>query len=171
MAARLGRRRPRALIDAVNTLQSQSSSCPSSISQAAAVAALTGDETFVRRSVAAYRERRDLIHGLLADVDGLTPVRPDGSFYLFVNCAGLLGRTTPDGATSTTDNDVVLFLLDHASVATIPGSAYGAQPVFPRVLRRLRGGAERRRRRHRRRRHHAALTRPHTHEGAHPWST
>ena len=118
------------LIGAVNTLQSQSSSCPSSISQAAAVAALTGDEAFVRRSVAAYRERRDLIHGLLADVDGLAPVRPDGSFYLFVNCAGLLGRTTPDGATLTTDNDVVLFLLDHASVATIPGSAYGSSPYF-----------------------------------------
>jgi aspartate aminotransferase len=118
------------LIGAVNTLQSQSSSCPSSISQAAAVAALTGDGTFVRRSVAAYRERRDLIHGLLADVDGLAPVRPDGSFYLFVNCAGLLGRTTPDGATLTTDNDVVLFLLDHASVATIPGSAYGSSPYF-----------------------------------------
>ena len=118
------------LIGAINTLQSQSSSCPSSISQAAAVAALTGDETFVRRSVAAYRERRDLIHGLLADVDGLAPVRPDGSFYLFVNCAGLLGRTTPDGATLTTDNDVVLFLLDHASVATIPGSAYGSSPYF-----------------------------------------
>ena len=118
------------LIGAVNTLQSQSSSCPSSISQAAAVAALTGDEAFVGRSVAAYRERRDLIHGLLADVDGLAPVRPDGSFYLFVNCAGLLGRTTPDGATLTTDNDVVLFLLDHASVATIPGSAYGSSPYF-----------------------------------------
>jgi aspartate aminotransferase len=118
------------LIGAVNTLQSQSSSCPSSISQAAAVAALTGDEAFVRSSVAAYRERRDLIHGLLADVDGLAPVRPDGSFYLFVNCAGLLGRTTPDGATLTTDNDVVLFLLDHASVATIPGSAYGSSPYF-----------------------------------------
>ena len=118
------------LIGAVNTLQSQSSSCPSSISQAAAVAALTSDEAFVRRSVAAYRERRDLIHGLLADVDGLAPVRPDGSFYLFVNCAGLLGRTTPDGATLTTDNDVVLFLLDHASVATIPGSAYGSSPYF-----------------------------------------
>jgi aspartate aminotransferase len=118
------------LIGAVNTLQSQSSSCPSSISQAAAVAALTGDEAFVRRSVAAYRERRDLIHGLLADVDGLAPVRPDGSFYLFVNCACLLGRTTPDGATLTADNDVVLFLLDHASVATIPGSAYGSSPYF-----------------------------------------
>jgi aspartate aminotransferase len=119
-----------ALIGAVNTLQSQSSSCPSSISQAAAVAALTGDDTFVRRSVAAYRERRDLIHGLLADVGGLRPLRPDGSFYLFVNCADLLGRTTPRGTTLTTDDDVVLFLLDHASVATIPGSAYGASPYF-----------------------------------------
>jgi aspartate aminotransferase len=119
-----------ALIGAVNTLQSQSSSCPSSISQAAAVAALTGDDAFVRRSVAAYRERRDLTHGLLADVAGLRPVRPDGSFYLFVGCAGLLGRTTPDGARLSTDDDVVLYLLDHASVATIPGAAYGASPYF-----------------------------------------
>ncbi len=119
-----------ALISAVNTLQSQSSSCPSSISQAAAAAALTGDQTFVQRSVAAYRQRRDLIHALLADVDGLRPVLPDGSFYLFVNCAGLLGRTTPDGALLATDADVVLFLLDQASVATIHGAAYGASPYF-----------------------------------------
>jgi aspartate aminotransferase len=118
------------LIGAVNTLQSQSSSCPSSISQAAAVAALTGDDTFVHESVAAYRQRRNLIHGLLSDIDGLSPALPDGAFYLFTNCADLLGRTTPDGTTLTTDNDVVLFLLDHASVATIPGSAYGSSPYF-----------------------------------------
>ena len=117
-----------ALIGAVNTLQSQSSSCPSSISQAAAVAALTGDDGFVRESVTAYRQRRDLLHDLLSDVDGLRPVLPDGSFYLFVNCAGLLGRTAADGRTLDTDDDVALFLLDHASVATIPGSAYGASP-------------------------------------------
>jgi aspartate aminotransferase len=119
-----------ALISAVNTLQSHSSSCPSSISQAAAVAALTGDATFVRESVAAYRQRRDLIHGLLSDIDGLRPTLPDGAFYLFTNCADLLGRTTPDGTTLATDNDAVLFLLDHASVATIPGSAYGSSPYF-----------------------------------------
>jgi aspartate aminotransferase len=119
-----------ALIAAVNTLQSQSSSCPSSISQAAAVAALAGDDAFVRRSVAAYRVRRDLIHGLLSGIDGLRPVLPDGAFYLFVNCAGLLGRATPEGTTLATDNDVVLFLLEHASVATIPGAAYGSSPYL-----------------------------------------
>jgi len=121
---------PQALIDAINTLQSHSSSCPSSLSQAAAVAALTGDQGFVGDSVREYRHRRDLVHSLLADIDGLDPVLPGGSFYLFVGCRGLLSRHTPDGALLTTDQDVVLYLLEQASVATIQGSAYGASPYF-----------------------------------------
>ena len=118
------------LIAAVNKLQSQSSSCPSSLSQAAAVAALTGDQGFVSASVASYRRRRDLLHDLLGGIDGLEPVRPDGAFYLFVRCAGLLGRTTPEGSVLRTDQDVVLYLLEAASVATIQGSAYGMSPYF-----------------------------------------
>ena len=118
------------LIAAINKLQSQSSSCPSSISQAAAVAALTGDQSFVTTSVASYRRRRDLFHDLLSDIDGLEPVLPAGAFYLFVRCAGLLGRTTPQGHLLTTDQDVVLYLLEEASVATIQGSAYGMSPYF-----------------------------------------
>lgn len=118
------------LIAAINKLQSQSSSCPSSISQAAAVAALTGDQSFVTTSVASYRRRRDLFHDLLSDIDGLEPVLPAGAFYLFVRCAGLLGRTTPQGRLLTTDQDVVLYLLEEASVATIQGSAYGMSPYF-----------------------------------------
>lgn len=121
---------PPDLIAAINKLQSQSSSCPSSISQAAAVAALTGDQSFVAESVAVYRRRRDLIHELLSDVDGLTPALPEGSFYLFVGCSDLIGRRTPDGMTLDSDQDVVLYLLEHASVATIQGSAYGASPYF-----------------------------------------
>ena len=118
------------LIAAINKLQSQSSSCPSSISQAAAVAALTGDQSFVTTSVASYRQRRDLFHDLLSDIAGLEPVLPAGAFYLFVRCAGLLGRTTPQGNTLHTDQDVVLYLLEEASVATIQGSAYGVSPYF-----------------------------------------
>ena len=118
------------LIAAINKLQSQSSSCPSSISQAAAVAALTGDQSFVASSVDSYRRRRDLLHDLLSDIDGLEPLRPAGAFYLFVRCAGLLGRVTPAGSTLTTDQDVVLYLLEAASVATIQGSAYGVSPYF-----------------------------------------
>ncbi|MDJ0420634.1 aspartate transaminase [Rhodococcus opacus] len=118
------------LIAAINKLQSQSSSCPSSISQAAAAEALTGDQSFVTKSVASYRARRDVIFEMFSRIEGLEPVLPQGAFYLFVGCAGLVGKRTPDGTLLENDQDVVLFLLDHASVATIQGSAYGAQAYF-----------------------------------------
>ncbi|WP_330254890.1 aspartate transaminase [Nocardia sp. NBC_00565] len=120
------------LIAAINKLQSQSSSCPSSISQAAAAAAIAGDQSFVAESIARYRARRDIIFELLSEVEGLTPVLPQGAFYLFVGCAGLLGKRTPDGRLLETDQDAVLYLLEHASVATIQGSAYGA-PSYLRI--------------------------------------
>jgi aspartate aminotransferase len=120
------------LIAAINKLQSQSSSCPSSISQAAAAEAISGDQTFVAESVASYRARRDIVFELLSDIDGLNPLLPQGAFYLFVGCAGLLGKRTPDGRVLDSDQDVVLYLLDHASVATIQGSAYGA-PSYLRI--------------------------------------
>lgn len=118
------------LIGAVNKLQSQSSSCPSSISQAAAAEAISGDQSFVSESVQVYRARRDLTFQLLSDIDGLAPVLPQGAFYLFVGCARLLGKRTPDGRVLHSDEDVVLYLLDAASVATIQGSAYGAPSYF-----------------------------------------
>lgn len=120
----------RRLVAAINKLQSQSSSCPSSISQAAAAAALTGDQSFVRDSVAAYRRRRDRAVELIGAIDGLRPVTPDGAFYLFVDCSGLIGRRTADGTTLATDQDVTLFFLDTAGVAVIQGSAYGSEPHF-----------------------------------------
>jgi len=119
-----------ALVAAVNKLQSQVSSCPSSISQAAAAEALTGDQSFVESSVAAYRARRDLAVALLGAVPGLEPLIPDGAFYLYVDCAGLIGRSTRDGRVLETDQDVTLFLLEEAGVAVIQGSAYGTAPFF-----------------------------------------
>lgn len=118
------------LIATINKLQSQSSSCPSSVSQAAAVEALTGDQSFVVSAVATYRGRRDLICGLLAEIDGLTPLVPAGTFYALVGCDGLLGARTPAGGVLETDADVVLYLIEQAHVATIPGSAYGVAPFF-----------------------------------------
>jgi aspartate aminotransferase len=118
------------LVAAINKLQSQSSSCPSSISQAAAAEAISGDQAFVADSIVSYRARRDIIFDLLSDVDGITPVLPQGAFYLFCGCAGLLGKRAPDGRVLENDQDVVLYLLDHASVATIQGSAYGAPSHF-----------------------------------------
>jgi len=120
----------RTLIAAINKLQSQSSSCPSSISQAAAAEALTGDQSFVADAVATYRGRRDLICGLLNEVDGLSVAPPQGAFYAYVDCSGLIGRRTPAGGVLETDADVVLYLLDEAHVATIAGAAYGLSPYF-----------------------------------------
>ena len=119
-----------AVIKAINLLQSQTSSCPSSITQAAAAEALAGDQGFVASSVAVYRERRDRAVELLGAVDGLSPVVPDGAFYLFVDCSGLIGRTTPAGTVLENDQAVTLYLLDEAGVAVIQGSAYGADGCF-----------------------------------------
>ncbi len=118
------------LIGAINTLQSQTSSCPSSISQAAAAAALDGPQDFVRDSVAVYRERRDAALAGLGAVDGLEPIAPDGAFYLYVGCSGLIGLVRPDGRALEDDRDVTMFLLEEAGVAVIQGSAYGRSPFF-----------------------------------------
>ncbi|MFJ5223318.1 aspartate transaminase [Streptomyces sp. NPDC088400] len=120
---------PAGIIAAINKLQSQMSSCPSSISQAAAAEALSGDQTFVAESVAVYRERRDRVIGLLEKVPGLSCTVPSGAFYLFVGCEGLIGRRTPDGRVLDTDQDVTLYLLEQG-VAVIHGGAYGASPYF-----------------------------------------
>ena len=121
---------PAGLIAAMNKLQGQISTCPSSISQAAAVAALEGDQSPVQGMVMAYRQRRDLIVELLRAVPGLAVVPPAGAFYLFPHCGALLGRRTGDGMVLRTDEDVALYLLDAAGVATVHGAAYGLSPHF-----------------------------------------
>ncbi len=121
---------PKVLVDAINKLQSQSSSCPSSISQAAAAAALTGDQSSVEATVKVYRERCEKAWELLNAIEGLSCVRPDGAFYLYPNCAGVIGKTTPDGKTIETDLDFVIYLLESAGVASIHGAAYGLEPHF-----------------------------------------
>ncbi|MDR6439042.1 aspartate aminotransferase [Paenarthrobacter nicotinovorans] len=121
---------PVPLIAAMNKLQSQTSSCPSSISQAAAVAALNGDQSFVRDSVEVYRKRRDAaVEGLNA-INGLSVAPAEGAFYAYVNCSGVIGKTTPDGTVISNDQDFTLYLLDAARVAVIQGSAYGLGPYF-----------------------------------------
>lgn len=121
---------PAPVIAAINKLQSQISSCPSSVSQAATVAALTGDQGFVRESLEVYRKRRDTAVAALNAVDGLSCTTPDGAFYAYVNCAGVIGKATPDGTVILNDQDFTLYLLDAASVAVIQGSAYGLGPYF-----------------------------------------
>ncbi|MGO7038983.1 aspartate transaminase [Rhizobium acaciae] len=121
---------PAALIAAINKLQSQMSSCPSSVSQAAAAYALSSDQSFVAESVKVYKERRDYACSRLNAVPGLSCLVPDGAFYLFPNCAGVIGKKTPEGKTIETDLDFVLYLLDGVGVAALQGAAYGVSPHF-----------------------------------------
>ncbi|MER6953993.1 aspartate transaminase [Streptomyces sp. NPDC000618] len=121
---------PTDLVTAINTLQSQTSSCPSSVSQAAAAAALTGPQDFVRDAVRVYRERRDATVKLINDVPGLSCTVPDGGFYLLVNCRSAIGQFTPSGSRIRSDEDFARHLLDTRQVAVIHGAAYGAPGYF-----------------------------------------
>ncbi len=121
---------PAPLIAAMNKLQSQISSCPSSVSQAAATAALSGNQGFVAESARAYRERRDYAVARLAAVPGLSCTVPDGAFYLYPGCAGAIGKRTPEGAMIESDADFVRYLLDGVGVAAVHGAAYGLSPYF-----------------------------------------
>lgn len=121
---------PRPLVEALATLLSQSAGNACSISQAAAVEALTGDQSFLEDRRAIYRER---CHRTLAGVraiPGLSCREPEGAFYLFVRCEGLLGRRTREGRILESDRDVALWLLEEAGVAVVPGEAYGLSPYF-----------------------------------------
>jgi aspartate aminotransferase len=121
---------PANVIRAMGKLQTQISGCPSSISQAAAVAALTGPQDFVAERASAFQHRRDTILAALEKIPGLSCTRPNGTFYLFVGCAGLLGRTTPTEKILETDGDVALYLLEYGRVAVVQGAAYGMSPFF-----------------------------------------
>lgn len=121
---------PAPIVASINKLQSQVSSCPSSISQAAAAAALTGDQSFITESVSVYRDRRDAAVAGLNAIEGLSCRTPEGAFYAYVNCSGAIGKTTPSGTKIESDQDFVLYLLEAASTAVIAGSAYGLGPYF-----------------------------------------
>jgi aspartate aminotransferase len=121
---------PRTLIAAINKLQSQMSSCPSSISQAAAAFALTADQSAVADSVSVYRTRATRTCDRLNAIPGIACLQPDGAFYLYPNISGLIGKSKPQGQTIATDLDFVLYLLDSEGVAAIHGAAYGLEPYF-----------------------------------------
>ena len=121
---------PEDIITAMATLQSQSTSNPCSVSQAAAVAALNGPMDFLDERNDIFRQRRDYCVSALTAIPGLTCRKPDGAFYLFPSCAGLLGSRRPDGRVIETDTDFVLWLIEDAGVVTVPGSAFGLAPHF-----------------------------------------
>ncbi|MGO4620003.1 pyridoxal phosphate-dependent aminotransferase [Ensifer sp. 2YAB10] len=121
---------PRDLIKAMAVVQSQATSCPSSVSQAASVAALTGPQEFLKERTASFQRRRDLVVNGLNAIDGLDCRVPEGAFYTFSGCAGMLGKVTPSGKRIETDTDFCAYLLDDAHVAVVPGSAFGLSPFF-----------------------------------------
>jgi aspartate aminotransferase len=121
---------PKALITAMGTLQSQSTSNPCSIAQEAALAALEGPKEFLKDFKDSFQSRRDRTVALINAIDGLSCDAPDGAFYLYVCCDGLLGRITPEGMCLETDSDVCAYFLEKADVAVVPGIAFGLSPYF-----------------------------------------
>lgn len=118
------------LIKAMAKLQSQSTSNPCSIAQAAATAALTGDQAFLAERAAAFQKRRDLVVSMLNAAEGIRCPVPEGAFYVYPEIAGVIGKTTPGGRRIETDEDFVGYLLDDARVAAVQGEAFGLSPAM-----------------------------------------
>jgi aspartate aminotransferase len=121
---------PRWLIDAMEKLQGQQTSGASSISQHAALAALNGPKDFILQSRSVFQRRRDEVVARLNRAPGLHCQVPQGAFYAFASCEGLMGKTTRGGARLDSDEAVVNALLDEASIATVQGSAFGLGPYI-----------------------------------------
>jgi aspartate aminotransferase len=121
---------PEALITLMRKLESQSTSNPCSIAQAAAVEALNGTQEFLAPRSAAFEKRRDLVVSMLNQATGITCAKPEGAFYVYPSCAGLIGKTAPSGKVLETDQDFVTELLETEGVAVVQGSAFGLAPYF-----------------------------------------
>ena len=121
---------PKELIDAMIKMQSQSSSCVSTFIQWAAVSALQGDQSFIAKHNTIFRQRRDLALSILNQSNGLACQKPSGSFYLYIDCGGVIGKTTPQGKVISNDEDFVTYLLDSEGVAAVHGAAFGMSPYF-----------------------------------------
>ncbi|MDB5716950.1 MAG: aminotransferase [Sphingomonas bacterium] len=118
------------LIKAMAKLQSQSTSNPCSIAQAAATAALNGPQDFLAVRSAAFQKRRDLVVAMLNQVEGISCPTPEGAFYVYPDVSGLIGKSTPAGQRIDTDEQLVGYLLDEGRVAAVHGGAFGVEPAF-----------------------------------------
>lgn len=121
---------PEKLLKAMSTIQSQSTSSPSSVSQAAAVEALNGVQDYVHSSKKVFQARRDMVVAMLNKIEGIKCNTPNGAFYVFPSCKGLYGKKTSTGKAIENDNDFATYLLEEALVAVVPGVAFGATDFF-----------------------------------------
>ena len=121
---------PVVLIDAMRKLQSQSTSNPSSVTQAAAVEALDGPQDFIAHNNAKFVERRDLVVSMLNQANGLRCPKPEGAFYVYPSCAGAIGKTSASGKTIANDEDFATALLEEEGVAVVHGAAFASSPAF-----------------------------------------
>ena len=117
---------PKDIIKAIGKIQSQSTSNPSSISQAAAVEALNGKQDFIKKRSNAFKQRRDFVVKSLNNIKGISCLKPNGAFYVFPSCKGLLNKKTK----IKTDTDFVKNLLEKSNVAVVQGSAFGLDGYF-----------------------------------------
>ena len=117
---------PKDIIKAIGKIQSQSTSNPSSISQAAAVEALNGKQDFIKKRSNAFKQRRDFVVKSLNNIKGISCLKPNGAFYVFPSCKGLLNKKTK----LKTDTDFVQKLLEKSNVAVVQGSAFGLDGYF-----------------------------------------
>lgn len=121
---------PEKLIKAMSMIQSQSTSSPCSISQAASVEALSATHGYLKTNAETFEKRRNTMVDSLNAIDGIECNVPNGAFYVFPSCSGLFGKTTESGKLIETDSDFVTYLLEEALVAVVPGSAFGTQGFF-----------------------------------------
>ena len=117
---------PKEIIKAMAKIQSQSTSNPTSISQAAAVEALNGTQEFIKERSDSFKERRDFVVDSLNNIKGINCLKPEGAFYVFPSCKKLLGKKTK----LKTDKDFVEKLLEQSEVAVVQGSAFGLDGYF-----------------------------------------
>jgi len=121
---------PKEIIKAIAKIQSQSTTNPSSISQAAAVEALNGTQDFIKERATSFQERRDFVVKALNKIDGIECLNPEGAFYVFPSCKGLIGKKDSTGKELNNDTDFVQSLLESSGVAVVQGSAFGLEGFF-----------------------------------------
>ncbi len=120
----------KSIIKAMDVIQSQSTSNPSSISQIAALEALSGPQDYIKTNTDNFQKKRDLVLSMLNKINGLSCYKSEGAFYLFPKCSNLFGKQTPKGEPINSSSDLATYLLEAANVAIVPGIAFGLEGYF-----------------------------------------